>query len=133
MSFRYLSRQLWHKESKAPTACSVLTRDPSSTVSTRVKIPPSEFEIAIRPSSELERISSRAVVFSANLEYFLHSLRRLIRGRTAFASRIAVEFSGQLPFIAYSKVKKGKKRGFSGIHIRRDKHEYKGLNHTSSC
>ncbi|KAF7826902.1 hypothetical protein G2W53_018066 [Senna tora] len=71
----------------------MLTSDPSSTVSTRVKIPPSVLEIAIRPSSELERISSSAEAFSANLENFLHSLRRLIRGGTALASRSSEEFS----------------------------------------
>uniref|UniRef100_A0A2C9UPG7 Uncharacterized protein n=1 Tax=Manihot esculenta TaxID=3983 RepID=A0A2C9UPG7_MANES len=88
MSSLYLSRLLWHKESKAPTACSMLTSDPSSTISTRVKIPPSVSEIAICPSSELETSSSRAVAFSANFEYFLQSLRSLIRGETALASAI---------------------------------------------
>ncbi|MCI52427.1 hypothetical protein A2U01_0073671, partial [Trifolium medium] len=67
--------------------------DPSSTVSTRVKIPPSASEIATRPSSELERISSSDVAFSANFEYFLQSLRRSIRGETTLASRSSMEFS----------------------------------------
>lgn len=87
MSSRYLVRQLLHKASKAPTACSVLTRDPSSTVSTRVSIPPLVSVMAILPSSDKESFSSRAVVFSANLEYFLQSLRRLMRGGTALGSR----------------------------------------------
>lgn len=44
--------------------------------------------IADLPSSDWEMIWIRAVVFSANLEDFLHSLRRLMRGEMALGSGI---------------------------------------------
>ncbi|KAI3751130.1 hypothetical protein L2E82_22176 [Cichorium intybus] len=44
MSSRYLLLELRHSVSRAPTACSVLTTDPSSIVSTNVNIPSLEVD-----------------------------------------------------------------------------------------
>lgn len=46
------------------------------------------FVIADFPSSDCEMIWIKDVVFSANLEDFLHSFKRLMRGGMALASGI---------------------------------------------
>lgn len=70
-------------------AYSAASGDPSSTVSTSVRILPSDSVIASRPSWEVESKSRRVVAFSANLESFLQSFRRARRWKADFRQILA--------------------------------------------